>query len=138
MSDDLIIIAAIMVLAIVSVGIRLLARRKKTILVTGDGNTASPPGLLHDMSVDGLDITVTFSESAKQYRWLETNDSLLEFAESRGIEVESLCRAGECGSCRTKLIEGEVEYHQEPAINPGRGYCLLCIAKPRSDIVLAK
>lgn len=145
--DDLIIIAAIMALAIASVGVRLFARRRKTLLDTGDGNAVTPADFLPDASGDGvempppgenLEITISFSESARQYRWLASNESLLEFAESRGIEVESLCRAGECGSCRTRLIKGEVEYHREPALNPGRGYCLLCVSKPKSDLVLEK
>lgn len=84
------------------------------------------------------DIIITFSDSGMQYRWIATNESLLEFIESRGIEVDCLCRAGECGSCRTKIIAGEVEYHTEPAIYPGDGYCLLCVSTPKSDLVLAK
>lgn len=82
--------------------------------------------------------SVTFSDCGNQHRWIETNDSLLEFIESRGIDVEHLYRAGECVSCRTKLIEGEVEYHQKPGINPGRGYCLLCISKPKSNLALKR
>ncbi|MEW8394652.1 MAG: hypothetical protein AB2707_00655, partial [Candidatus Thiodiazotropha sp.] len=81
-----------MALAIASVGVRLFARRRKTLLDTGDGNAVTPADFLPDASGDGaempppeenLEITISFSESARQYRWLASNESLLEFAESR-------------------------------------------------------
>ena len=54
--------------------------------------------------------TVTFSKSGKSIPWDPAADSLLEFAEANGIEVESGCRAGSCGSCQTGLPAGEVDY----------------------------
>ncbi len=144
---DLVIITAILALAIFSVGIRVLLRRDKTLLDSGESSTVESSAYLNDVCNEvidrpptehALDVTIDFSESGKCYRWIQSHDSLLEFAESRGVEVESLCRAGECGSCRTRLVQGEVEYTQVPAINPGRGYCLLCISKPKSDLILEK
>ena len=142
--DDLIIIAAIIALAAFSVAIRLYARHRKTLLVTAEG-TAEESAAFKDGGVmerppiaRELDITITFSESGRQYRWIATKESLLDFIESRGIEVDCLCRAGECGSCRTRILEGEVEYHREPAINPGRGFCLLCVSTPKTDLVLER
>ncbi|MEW8030439.1 MAG: 2Fe-2S iron-sulfur cluster-binding protein [Candidatus Thiodiazotropha sp.] len=144
---DWIIIAAILVLAIFSAGIRLFTRRGKALLDSGESVAVEPSTFIGSVSGDAidrppiapvLDVTISFSESGKRYRWIQTHDSLLEFAESRSVEVESLCRAGECGSCRTRLVEGEVEYTQPPTINPGRGYCLLCISKPKSDLILEK
>jgi ferredoxin len=145
--DDLIIIAAIIALAAFSVAIRLYARHRKALLVCGenpaDDSTAFANGIsggaIDKHMIDSeLDITITFTESGRQYRWITTHESLLEFIESRGIEVECLCRAGECGSCRTRIVEGEVEYHKEPAINPGRGFCLLCVSTPKTDLVLVR
>ncbi|MCU7935759.1 MAG: 2Fe-2S iron-sulfur cluster binding domain-containing protein [Candidatus Thiodiazotropha sp. (ex Dulcina madagascariensis)] len=59
------------------------------------------------------EITVTFSKSGKQYPWDPKLGSLLEFAEARGIKIDSQCRAGECGCCQSKLISGDIEYLQE-------------------------
>ncbi|MCU7918502.1 MAG: 2Fe-2S iron-sulfur cluster binding domain-containing protein [Candidatus Thiodiazotropha sp. (ex Epidulcina cf. delphinae)] len=53
------------------------------------------------------EITVTFSKSGKQYPWDPKLGSLLEFAEARGIKIDSQCRAGECGCCQSKLISGD-------------------------------
>ena len=41
---------------------------------------------------------MTFSRSGKSIAWNPAADSLLELAEDNGIEVESGCRAGSCGS----------------------------------------
>jgi ferredoxin-NADP reductase len=80
--------------------------------------------------------TITFSKSGKSVPWDPSADSLLEFAEANGIEVESGCRAGSCGSCQTGLAAGEVDYHQEPDAEVDSGHCLLCITTPRSDLTL--
>jgi hypothetical protein len=80
--------------------------------------------------------TITFSKSGKSIPWDPGADSLLEFAEANGIEVESGCRAGSCGSCQTGLAAGEVDYHQEPDADVDSGHCLLCITTPKSDLTL--
>jgi len=81
-------------------------------------------------------ITVTFSKSGKSIAWDPDAESLLELAESNGIEVDSGCRAGSCGSCQTVLESGEVDYNQDPDAEIEDGHCLLCISKPKSDLTL--
>jgi len=80
--------------------------------------------------------TITFSKSGKSIPWDPSADSLLEFAEANGVDVESGCRAGSCGSCQTGLAAGEVDYHQEPDADVDSGHCLLCITTPKSDLTL--
>lgn len=82
------------------------------------------------------DFTITFSKSGKNILWDSSADSLLEFAESKGIEVESGCRAGSCGGCQTRLAAGEVDYNQVPDADVDAGHCLLCITTPKSDLTL--
>lgn len=81
-------------------------------------------------------ITVTFSKSGKNIVWDASADSLLEFAETNGIEIESACRAGSCGSCQTAINAGEVEYNQEPDATVLQGHCLLCISTPKTNLTL--
>ena len=81
-------------------------------------------------------ITVTFSKSGKSIVWNPDAESLLELAEDNGIEVDSGCRAGSCGSCQTALESGEVGYTQDPDADIEAGHCLLCISKPKSDLTL--
>ncbi len=81
-------------------------------------------------------VTVTFGNSGKSVQWDPQAGSLLEFAETQGIEVESGCRAGSCGSCQTAIASGEVEYSQQPDDDLDPGQCLLCISTPKSDLTL--
>jgi ferredoxin-NADP reductase len=80
---------------------------------------------------------VTFSRSGRSAKWSTHHDSLLNMAETEGVEVGSGCRAGSCGSCQSRIEKGEVEYSQEPIADVQQGHCLLCISRPISDIELA-
>ncbi|MCU7851540.1 MAG: 2Fe-2S iron-sulfur cluster binding domain-containing protein [Candidatus Thiodiazotropha sp. (ex Monitilora ramsayi)] len=82
-------------------------------------------------------MNVSFTESGKRVDWDPKASSLLAFAETQGIEVESGCRAGSCGSCQTVIESGEVEYSQEPDADIEPDHCLLCIAMPKGDLKLA-
>lgn len=63
--------------------------------------------------------------------------SLLHALESWGIPVKADCRAGECGACRLKLLEGEVADCQ-PSLYPlPPGEVLACCKVPRSSLRLA-
>ena len=81
--------------------------------------------------------SVTFSRSGRRVAWDAGAASILEFAEAQGIEVNSGCRAGSCGSCQTAIDKGEVEYSQTPDAEVAPGHCLLCISVPRGDLTLA-
>ena len=81
-------------------------------------------------------INITFSQTGKNILWDPAADSLLEFAETNDIEVESGCRAGSCGTCQTTVKAGEVDYNQEPDADVSPGHCLLCISKPKNDLTL--
>jgi uncharacterized protein len=81
-------------------------------------------------------VMVTFSKSGKTITWDGSSDSLLELAESSGVNVESGCRAGGCGACQTTIENGEVEYSQSPDFDPEPGSCLLCISRPKRDLTL--
>jgi ferredoxin-NADP reductase len=82
------------------------------------------------------DIFVNFALSGKQLQWPPFAGSLLELAESQGLSVNSGCRAGGCGSCQTKILSGEVAYHQPPDYDPEPGTCLLCVCSPKTSVTL--
>ena len=82
-------------------------------------------------------VTVTFSQSNQSFPWSNSATSLLEFAEDHGITIPSGCRAGHCGTCQTRLEEGEVEYRQSPDSDLPPGTCLLCITVPKTNITLS-
>ena len=82
------------------------------------------------------DIVVTFTKSGKQLPWQPGDGSLLEFAEANGIQVDSGCRAGGCGSCQTTIRSGEVNYRNPPDYDPEPGSCLLCCCAPKTSVTL--
>lgn len=64
--------------------------------------------------------------------------TLLEAAEAVQVEIPNSCRAGTCGTCRTRLVEGEVDCDGD-ALDPGdreKGYILPCVAWARGDCAL--
>jgi ferredoxin-NADP reductase/predicted pyridoxine 5'-phosphate oxidase superfamily flavin-nucleotide-binding protein len=77
-----------------------------------------------------VSVPVVFQRSAKEARWQPEGGSLLELAESRGLRPEFSCRGGSCGTCKTRLISGAVNYPQPPAEVPEAGEVLICCAVP--------
>ena len=75
-------------------------------------------------------VPVVFQRSAKEARWQPDGGSLLELAESRGLRPEFSCRGGSCGTCKTRLISGQVNYPLPPAEVPDEGHVLICCAIP--------
>lgn len=62
--------------------------------------------------------------------------SLLESIERNKIEIQSHCREGFCGACRTKLVDGEVEYSTDPLAYIDDDEILPCCCVPISDITI--
>ncbi len=77
-----------------------------------------------------------FQRSGRTLNWDGQDASLLDFAERHGIEVESGCRSGGCGSCEIRLLEGSVQYEHAPDHDVAPGHCLLCVGRPASPLVL--
>ena len=80
--------------------------------------------------------TITFSRTKRTCEWNAEAGSLLDLATAEGIPMESGCRAGNCGTCLTAILSGEVVYLMEPGAEIQPGTCLTCISKPRTDLVL--
>lgn len=79
---------------------------------------------------------VQFRRSGRTVAWTGEDASLLDFAERRGIPVESGCRTGSCGACETPLVSGDVRYASNPDFDVPSGACLLCVGLPASNLVL--
>lgn len=60
--------------------------------------------------------------------------TLLEQLERANVPVESQCRRGYCGACRTRVTKGEVEYSSEPLGFTRKGEVLACICRPKSSL----
>jgi uncharacterized protein len=81
-------------------------------------------------------VEIVFKQSGKTFNWNANDSSILEFAEENDIYPDNSCRAGICGTCMCKIIEGEVEYLETPTANIDRGSVLICISKPKTAKVV--
>jgi hypothetical protein len=79
---------------------------------------------------------VRFARSGKTAIWSVGIESLLDLAEQTGVAIDSGCRAGNCGTCETRLQSGTVTYEHPPEAEAAPGNCLACVAVPNGDIVL--
>lgn len=81
-------------------------------------------------------VDVRFERSKRTLAWDGLDPTLLDFAERKGIAIESGCRSGSCGSCETRIVSGTVRNTQVGAYEVTVGHCLLCISEPASALVL--
>jgi len=114
-----------------------------------------PPGVTEVASINGVNAAATtlatgapaigpatasirFSKSNKVAA-LPPDKSVLEIAESAGVPIDFSCRAGICGVCKTKLLEGKVTMEVEEALTPddkAQGIILACQAKSIGNLVV--
>ena len=81
-------------------------------------------------------IDVRFERSKRTLAWDGRDATLLDFAERKGIAMESGCRSGSCGTCETRVVSGTVRNTQAGAYEVATGHCLPCISEPGSALVL--
>jgi NAD(P)H-flavin reductase len=70
----------------------------------------------------------------------ETNESVLDAVQRAGYEVPFSCRKGVCGTCKGKIVSGDVRAYAGDALSAAEraeGDVLYCNARPRSDIEIA-
>lgn len=79
---------------------------------------------------------IAFSLSGKNVEWDASQGSVLDAAESVGVDIQSGCRAGSCGTCLTAILEGEVSYIDDAGVDIEDGSCLACIAIPKGPLKL--
>ena len=65
-----------------------------------------------------------------------SEQTLLEALEHQDIELEYQCRQGFCGCCQIQLVEGKIEYLEEPIAYVPEGKILPCCCHPLSDVTI--
>jgi ferredoxin-NADP reductase len=94
---------------------------------------ASVPGTRPDASHHN----VTFSVSGRT-AVVSAAHTLLDAAEAQGVPIHSSCRAGVCQSCRTRVVQGEVDCRSD-VLDPddrSAGFVLPCVSWANTDCVL--
>jgi CDP-4-dehydro-6-deoxyglucose reductase len=83
---------------------------------------------------------VTLKTSGKQFT-VNPDENLLEAALRQGINLPYGCKNGACGSCKGKVLEGQVTHgqHSESALSKSdetAGGILFCCSHPQSDLLI--
>jgi ferredoxin-NADP reductase len=81
---------------------------------------------------------VTFSLSDKSAP-LPPDKAILDVADEIGVEIDNSCRVGTCGTCRVKLLSGQVTMAVQDGLEPGdkgKNIILACQAKSTGNVVV--
>lgn len=84
------------------------------------------------------DNSVEFVRSRKSCA-VAPDKTLLEVAEVNGVTIPFSCRQGQCGTCTTRLLEGEVVMDTEDGLDPElkqEGYVLTCVGYAKGKVKL--
>lgn len=82
-------------------------------------------------------------EFTKSRRTVEVaaDQNVLAAARAAGMRLPSSCTRGLCGTCKSKLVSGEVSMQHQGGIRQreiDQGLVLICCAKPLSDLVIER
>jgi len=84
------------------------------------------------------DVMVEFIRAGKTCA-LHSGQTLLEAAEEHGVSIPSSCRQGQCGTCKTKLLAGNVRMDAEEGLDPEsrtQGFVLTCVGHADGNVRL--
>jgi ferredoxin-NADP reductase len=91
-----------------------------------DHASAEPP--LPDAAT--VPVLVRFAKSEKAASWEPGGATLLELAEAAGIRPDASCRGGSCGTCKTRVLKGQLTYAYPPGAQRQTNEALICCALP--------
>lgn len=80
-------------------------------------------------------------QPSQQHFQADATESILEAALRQGLSLPYGCRDGVCGSCRGKVLSGQVEHGKaQPDVlseaERAAGFALFCCARARSDLCI--
>jgi NAD(P)H-flavin reductase/ferredoxin len=85
-------------------------------------------------------MTFQISVAGTDYRFpCEPNEAVLDATQRAGLEIPYSCRKGVCGTCKGRVVSGEVRAYSGDALGAaerGAGQVLFCQARPRSNLVI--
>ncbi len=105
-----------------------------------------PPSMVHFEDFGGAQAAHKASDEAFAVRLARTGErveipadaSILEVLRGRGMQLAFSCESGSCGSCRTRLLAGNVEHRDFVLTEEERGdSIMICVSRSRSgELVL--
>ena len=85
-------------------------------------------------------MTFSVAVAGTEFRFpCEPNEAVLDAAQRAGLEIPYSCRKGVCGTCKGRVVSGEVRAFAGDALGGAeraQGMVLFCNARPRSDLTI--
>ena len=88
---------------------------------------------------DAARVTIIRDGLRREVSFFKGQPSILDAASAAGLEVPFSCTSGVCGTCRAKLVEGEVRMERNFALDKAdlaNGFVLTCQAHPLTPTVV--
>ncbi len=88
---------------------------------------------------DGCTVTVVHHGLTREFSMSKNKESVLDAALEHGIELPYACKGGVCGTCRCKLLKGEVDMDANYSLEDyevARGFVLACQSFPITDSIM--
>ena len=80
----------------------------------------------------GIGFQVVLASSGASY-FVANDKSIAEVLKENGVHVETSCKSGLCGTCKTRYLEGEVEHHDLIMdADEQANYLTLCCSRAKS------
>lgn len=111
-----------------------LGVERSRILQESFGNAVAPAA----PAATDAPLEMKFSRSKATFR-VAPDRTLLESAEKNGVLIPFGCRQGICGTCATRLLDGQVQAEDAPALTDeqrSEGFILPCVSRPLSHVTL--
>lgn len=111
---------------------------EETVAPQPDANGSSVAA--SDAPVVGERFAVSFAKSRRDIE-CAADQHVLDAARQAGVRLPASCTQGMCGTCKVKLVSGQVEMRHNGGIRQreiDQGMVLLCCSKPLTDLVIDK
>jgi vanillate O-demethylase ferredoxin subunit len=95
---------------------------------------AMPAGEMQEAIGVGFQVKIASSGAVFD---VPNDKSIVEVLREHGIDVETSCESGLCGTCRTRYLEGLPE-HRDYVLDDEekKQYVLICCARARSPLIV--
>jgi len=99
------------------------------------GETLPRPKRTWDTQAADCEVTLIVDGDRREFS-MRRDETVLNAALARGIDLRHSCKSGVCATCRAKLLEGNVDMDANYALEDyeiARGFILTCQSYPVSD-----
>jgi vanillate monooxygenase ferredoxin subunit len=80
---------------------------------------------------------VKIASTGKVYK-IPGDKTVAAFLEEKGVKIPTSCEQGACGTCKVKVLEGEVD-HRDKRLTPeqkAEGLFLACVSRAKGDLLV--